>query len=377
MTGKSESTYTMTDVVVVGSGVTGLTTALRCQQAGLVVKVLEAAQRVGGRIHSVYSATNQPDSYLADLGPTWVWPPYQASVQRAVAELDLQLVEQYNNGPAMVERPGGQAPEQHHLPGQHGMSRLRGGPQSIVNALVDKLNENTIATGQKVISLADKQDHIGITVQTDDSEYRLHARAVVVASPLRVANENITFLPSLPDEQQTIMRSAATWMAAQAKAVLIYRQAFWREAGLSGRIASQVGPLVEVHDHSGDDGTPAALFGFIGISAQERAVNREQLVDAIVSQMVRCFGNEAAQPESVLIEDWALNEFVCAKRDLDGMAQHPGVLPKLIRQSAWAGRLYFAVAETSANSPGLIDGALDAGNQTAESLSAFFRSSYF
>jgi len=137
---------------------------------------------------------------------------------------------------------------------------------------------------------------------------------------------------------------------------------------LSGRIASQIGPLTEVHDHSGDNGEPAALFGFIAVPAQVRVEHRKQLKEAIVTQMVRCFGPPAAQPLQVIIEDWATNPFICSQRDLDETPQHPGVLPELIRQSSWDGRLLFAAAETSTTSPGLIDGALEAGARVADVL---------
>ncbi len=196
----------------------------------------------------------------------------------------------------------------------------------------------------------------------------MSAQTVVVCAPLRIAASDIEFLPALQAEQQSVLRSAPTWMAAQAKAVLVYSHAFWRENSLSGRIASQVGPLVEVHDHSGAEGTPHALFGFVGLPAQVRAQHRQQLESAIVSQMVRCFGEQAGAPEGVFIEDWALNPFICTQDDINEHSQHPGVLPENIRQGAWQGRLLFAVAETSASSPGLIDGALDAAYRVSTTL---------
>lgn len=359
------------DALIIGSGLAGLMTAVRCQQAGLTVKVLEAAQRFGGRVHSVYSQTDsdttQPD-YLADLGPTWVWPPFQTSVQRVLDEHSLQLMEQFNTGPAIIERPGATAPEQFQLPGQHGMSRLFGGPQCIVDALASNLEGNTVSLGHQVVSVADKTEHIEVSTQIDGKRLIMQARAVVVAAPLRIAAENIAFTPHLSDNHQQVMKSAATWMATQAKVVLIYQNAFWRDNKLSGRVASQIGPLAEVHDHSGIDGKPAALFGFLGVTAKARAELGEQLVNDIVAQLVRCFGDQAAHPDRVIIEDWATNPFICTQRDLDETPQHPGVLPEFIRQGSWDGRLLFATAETSASSPGLIDGALEAGARAAEAL---------
>ena len=80
------------------------------------------------------------------------------------------------------------------------------------------------------------------------------------------------------------------------KALVVYETAFWREAGLSGRIASRAGPLVEAHDLCGVDGTPAAIFGFVGWPHELREQHRPHLQDAIIAQLVRCLGSKAANP---------------------------------------------------------------------------------
>lgn len=56
--------------VVVGAGYAGLAAALRLSDSGVPVVVLEAADRVGGRIHTERTA----DGVLVDLGGQWVGP---------------------------------------------------------------------------------------------------------------------------------------------------------------------------------------------------------------------------------------------------------------------------------------------------------------
>ena len=48
-----------TDILVIGAGLTGLTTAFRLTRGGKQVHILECSNRVGGQIHSV-----KTDSFL-------------------------------------------------------------------------------------------------------------------------------------------------------------------------------------------------------------------------------------------------------------------------------------------------------------------------
>lgn len=59
-----------TDVCIIGAGYAGLTAARRLAQAGMRVVVLEARDRVGGRVWT----THMEDGTALDLGGTWFGP---------------------------------------------------------------------------------------------------------------------------------------------------------------------------------------------------------------------------------------------------------------------------------------------------------------
>src|SRR6476619_319440 len=65
------------DVCVVGAGYAGLTAALRLKQASMSVAVLEARDRVGGRVWTRRDA--DADATPLDMGGTWLGPGQDAA----------------------------------------------------------------------------------------------------------------------------------------------------------------------------------------------------------------------------------------------------------------------------------------------------------
>ena len=81
------------DVIVVGAGVAGLVAARRLQAHGLTTLVLEARERVGGRLlrHAL------SDSVVIDLGGQWLGPTQQRAYALA-CELGLMLFPTHTEG---------------------------------------------------------------------------------------------------------------------------------------------------------------------------------------------------------------------------------------------------------------------------------------
>lgn len=80
------------DVVVVGAGLAGLTAGRQLAAAGRDVVVLEARDRVGGRVE-----TQTSNGLTVDLGGTWIGPT-QDLMADLVAELGISTFSTYDDG---------------------------------------------------------------------------------------------------------------------------------------------------------------------------------------------------------------------------------------------------------------------------------------
>jgi monoamine oxidase len=90
---------TAAPVVIIGAGLCGLTIAYRLQQANIPFLVLEARERVGGRIHTVRNAQGTP----IEMGATWLGKKHTA-INALLQELGLDTTEQYLGEHAIYER---------------------------------------------------------------------------------------------------------------------------------------------------------------------------------------------------------------------------------------------------------------------------------
>jgi putrescine oxidase len=80
------------DVVIVGAGAAGTTAANELKKAGLSVVVLEARDRVGGRLW-----TDVVDGAMLEIGGQWVSPDQEA-LKETIAELGLETYSRYREG---------------------------------------------------------------------------------------------------------------------------------------------------------------------------------------------------------------------------------------------------------------------------------------
>jgi len=414
----------MHDVIIIGAGFTGLTAALELKRRGKDVVVLEARDRVGGRVESQVNglgeridtggqfACDDMVNVMALLrahGHALVSPAFEGedvSVPPAQAQ---SLARARQGAMELRDRYVGIDPDDPAIAGLTVAAWLARQPEdadqkaafrSMLEGLwcqpIDAVplwcmidNDRRITNEQFELqhfpartmhALAEDlgaelgdQVHIstpalridwseaGVTVSTPSGA--IEAREAIVALPPSMASR-LDYAPALPAR---LAHALSVWRSGSViKLFIRYERPFWLDKGLSG--------VVMFRDPAGlfacDTGTPErpALTGFIGgPSALEwRERGAQGIRDGFIAYLAGALGPEAATPLDVLIRDWSDDEW-------SGGAYSDLILDMGARDAeavitAGCPPIRFACSEISPEYPGYVEGAIVAGRLVAERI---------
>lgn len=340
------------DVVVVGAGIGGLAAAGALSRSGLDVVVLEARPRTGGRLLST------PEGL--DLGATWCWDG-EHRVLDLVRRLGLATYAQHLVGDTVVEDQRGVQRYAGNLM-DVASHRYVGGAAALTDALAATLPDDRLLLDHPVDSVT---RGAGGVLEVTARGLVWRARHVVLALPPAVAFDTVRLPDDLPDDLVRVAAATPVWMGQVAKVVALYDEPFWRHDGLAGAAASRVGPLQEIHDMSGPDGQPAALFGFAPSALVGPDADRQ-----VRAQLSRLFGARAAQPRRVEVQDWSRERWTSPAAGAAGVPDHSLFGHPVFQEPALDGRLHWASTETSPAFAGHVEGALVAAERAVSRILA-------
>ncbi len=417
------------DVVIVGAGIAGLAAAQRLQAAGQQVCILEARDRLGGRIWTVSDFT-----VPVDLGAGWIHGVQGNPIQRLAVAAGLPTqVTDYNNlilydtdgrslsaaatedlyaeGDRLLEQvmaqPSGsrdslqaiitqvhpqalppsldfylnttieheRAADVQELSHQHLDSDetfdgedvlFPQGYDGIIRYLSQSPTPLTVYRNQPVQRI-DYSNPTVITLETNQQLYR--ARAVIVTVPLGVLKRGrIVFEPALPRiTQQAIDRLG---IGILNKVVLEFPTVFWEDVEILNYISTSKGEWCEWLNLHAYTGQPLLVaFNAATVGRRLETWSDTQVITAAMATLRRLYGTKIPDPTKFAITRWGQDPFSYgAYSFIPPLAslQDYRTLAQPIE-----GRLLFAGEATHDRYPATVHGAYLSGDRAArEWLSA-------
>lgn len=345
-------------IVIIGAGLSGLTTAYLLNKSGYSSTILEARNRIGGRIHTLRKKGEAP----VELGATWFGNQHERLTE-LMQELGVERAKQHIGDHVFYEMNSMSPPQLVNLPpGSDDTYRLKNGTDSLINALAEKLDGvSMVKTGTAVKRISNSSDKITLFTSSGEAETDI----VISTLPPELFLDTISVEPDLQEEFRQIASTTQTWMADSIKVGLTYSEPFWRAPASSGTIMSNVGPVTEMYDHSSFEKKAYALKGFM--AGAYHSVTPDRRREIVIEQLQKFYGNRAAHPLSYIEKVWRDDPYTFSEYSENVFPhQHNG--HEIYQRSHFEGRLWFAGAETSAISPGYMDGAVRSAYRTTREI---------
>lgn len=344
------------EIVILGAGLAGLTAAYGLESRGISYQVLEARERIGGRVHTITTETGA----TIEMGATW-FADKHIHLMELIKKLEVPYQQQYTGSSVLYDYANPDRTAQlFALPANNEAQYLFSeGTQSLVEALHHMIKPQSIQLGQHVRKLAFEEDQVLISV----NDRKVKAKRVINTLPPNLFINTIEVTPGLPESLVEVLSKTHTWMGESIKAGLEYPTDFWRSHEI-GTLLSQFGPAQELHDHSHEGKAGNVLKGFINsdLHMQGREAREEKVLD----QMRFYFGPELPIPK-YYEADWRSESFTFYPYSSEVMPhQHNG--NPMLRESFFDNRLYFAGSETAQVFPGYLDGAVERGNAIVQAI---------
>jgi monoamine oxidase len=240
------------------------------------------------------------------------------------------------------------------------MFRFVGGSQLIAQKLAHRLGSRV-----KLGTPVHRVESFKGGVRVVSKHHVVTARQVIVAVPPTLVRR-IHFHPGLPATRRALDRQMP--QGTLLKVTAVYDRPFWRDAGLSGTAISLNGPVNATFDDSPPDGSPGAVFGFVGgdEARRYRAMSKADRRAAVLKNFSDLFGRQALNPTRFFDTDWPGARW--SRGGPVGIA-HPGLLlahGPALRDPV--GRIHWAGTETSGYWNGYMDGAVRSGKRAAREV---------
>lgn len=342
-------------VIIIGAGLSGLLTAYRLKKEGIPFKVVEARNRVGGRIHTLYGKNSTP----VEMGATWFTRQHQHLIA-LLNELALPYFEQHMGRTAFYQANASTAARLIPLPNQAPSYRISGGSSQLIQSLFEQLNPEDVFLDQPVQKIKIHKSHIEIIANET-----FKGDQVVLALPPKLWSKRITFEPAILKSLSQVAEETHTWMEDSIKVALTYKHPFWQESELSGSLFSNSGPLTEFYDHCNHERSKYALCGFMNPAFKD--LNLEERKAVVIAQLKPIYGDQVTNFIDYHECSWSAEEHTFEASE-NFLLPHQNNGHPVFRDPIFNNNVFISSSETATDFPGYMDGAVAAAQRTANQI---------
>lgn len=342
---------------IIGGGLSGLSAAYYLKKEGISCTIIEARDRLGGRIYTKYDEHDAP----LELGATWLGKKHQFLID-ILTELKIAVFEQYMGKYAVYEPISTSPPQLVTMPHNPDPTyRIKGGTSVLISQLAAHLDQEAIKLNTKVSSIKLYNDKIILYTENQTFEFD----QVIITLPPKLFLNTIKFEPSIPQNIMDIGQSTHTWMSESIKVALTYAKPFWKEKNPIGSIFSNTGLVSEMYDHSNYEDSAFALKGFINGGFAHTTI--EERKTRVLDQLSRYFGSQVREYLTYQEMIWRNEGFT--HFDYDGfILPHQNNGNPIFQNPLFEGRLHIGGSETASQHPGYMDGAVESGLLLAKKI---------
>jgi len=345
------------DVLIIGAGLTGLTLAYLLRESGLSIKIIEARNRIGGRIFTKGYDSKQP----LEMGATWLGSQHRKLIQ-LLDELKIGVFDQTIGNKAIYEAI---STSPHYLanlpPNPDPSKRIQGGTERLIHRLSESMNKENVILNQSVTSIEELET--SLKVNTEDQTF--YASKVISTLPPNLLVSTIDFNPKLPKEITQVAQDTHTWMGESIKVTFTYAEPFWRDTKFSGTIMSNVGPIGEMYDHSNFEDSFYALKGFF--SGNYFSISRDERLTMCLQQLRKYYGSQVDDFLTYEEAVWRNEKFTFANYNNHVLPHQNNGHPDF-QKLFLNGRFIIGGTETAKSYPGYMEGAVISAINIAKKL---------
>ena len=353
-------------VIIIGAGISGLVAGYDLTVAGYDVTILEARDRIGGRVLTIRSPFS--NEHYVEGGAARIKPSHDLTIAYA-NHFNLTLDPFYATNGDYVDFSSGSRTiidNTTYLNTSYGSTlrknylKIRGGSDQLTNAFANSSElSNKIYLNSAVTSIAQNSDNV--IVNTGGNQFQ--ADKVLCTVPLTVLNK-INFTPALSSNKQTAMNGGFRYAPA-TRIYIQFKNRFWENESLNGWGNTDLPE--EIWQPSWDmSGNTGVLMSYLRWSAAENmdTLNDNERNNAVLNRWENIFEGSINNFDSGISKSWALDEWSKGAWASPTTTQNEN-LNDSIAQSE--GRIHFA-GEHASNDRGWMQGALFSGLRAATEI---------